>query len=156
MRSTRSVATLVSALLIASCATPSQYRPIVDTKGVEMSHYEEDLRECQQYAYQVDVANNTAASAAAGAVVLGALAAVFGNRYDVGRFAAAGAITGGVNGAAAGAQTQVDIIRNCMQGRGYRVLARVPDVRPRYTQRQMSAVDFSASSIGRPPTEKNI
>lgn len=97
---------------------------MIDTQGVDLARYEQDLLECQQYAHQVDVANTTAANAAVGAGILGALAAVLGgNRYDVGRWAAVGAITGGVNGAAAGGQTQVDIIRNCMSGRGYRVLA---------------------------------
>ena len=97
-----------------------------------MTLYERNLAECQQYAHQVDVANTTAANAAVGAGVLGALAAVLGgNRYDVGRWAAAGAITGGVNGAASGGQTQVNIIRNCMQGRGYNVLATKQGVAPR-------------------------
>jgi len=127
----RTVASLMSALIVAACATPSQYRPVIDTKDVNMSRYEQDLHECQQYAYQIDVANSTAATAAVGAGILGALAAVLGgNRYDVGRWAAAGAITGGANGAASGAQTQVDIIRNCMLGRGYKVLARNVSSRP--------------------------
>lgn len=157
MNPMRFVAALLSALLIAGCATPSQYRPIIDAKGVDPSRYEQDLRECQQYAYQIDSANTTATNAAIGAGVLGVLAAVLGgNRYEVGQWAAAGAITGGVSGAAAAAQTQVDIIRNCMLGRGYKVLARAPELRPRYGQRQVSVVDRSGLSIGRPATEKNI
>ena len=124
------VVVLLSALLSVGCATPSQYRPVVDTKDMNIARYEQDLRECQQYAYQVDAANTTAANAAAGAVVLGALAAVFGNRYDVGRWAAARAITGGVTGAAAAGQTQVAIIRNSMLGRGYKVLAHSKTLNP--------------------------
>jgi len=113
----------IATFLLAGCNT-AQYRPVVDTQGVNMAIYERDLGECQRYAQQIDVGNSLAASAAVGAGVLGALAAVLGgNRYDVGRWASAGAITGGVNGAAAGGRTQVDIIRNCMSGRGYRVLA---------------------------------
>lgn len=132
MDSMRSAAALLLALVIAACATPSQYRPIIDTKGVELSRYEQDLRECQQYAYQIDVANSAATNAAIGAGVLGVLAAVLGgNRYDVGQWAAAGAVTAGVSGAAAAGQTQVDVIRNCMLGRGYKVLARSAVSRPR-------------------------
>ena len=106
-RLTRTLAVAaLAALLTAGCGT-AQYRPVVDTKGVDMTLYERNLAECQQYAHQVDVANTTAANAAVGAGVLGALAAVLGgNRYDVGRWAAAGAITGGVNGAASGGQTR--------------------------------------------------
>jgi outer membrane lipoprotein SlyB len=109
--------------LTAGCNT-AQYRPVVDTQGVNMAMYERDLAQCQQYAHQIDVGNSAAANAAGGAGIMAALAVVLGgNRYDVGRWAGAGAVVGSVNGAAAGGQTQVDIIRNCMSGRGYKVLA---------------------------------
>jgi hypothetical protein len=39
---------LISTLLV-SCAG-SNYRPIVDTKGVNLEKYETDLAQCQEYA----------------------------------------------------------------------------------------------------------
>ena len=37
-------------LLFFGCAS---YRPVIDTKGVDMSAYEQDLAECQTYAREV-------------------------------------------------------------------------------------------------------
>jgi outer membrane lipoprotein SlyB len=111
-------------LLITSCAT---YRPIVDMQGVNYSRYEQDLAECQSYAKQVDVAGETATATiiggAFGAALGLAVGAILG---DPGGGAAIGAVIGGgsglAEGAASGAGGQMNVIRNCMTGRGYRVL----------------------------------
>jgi len=112
---------LTMCLAVCACASPSQYRPIVDSRGVDSARYESDLQDCQRYALQVDPAQNAAAGAIAGALVSAAVSAVLGG-YDNSRSAAAGAIVGGVSGAAHGAGDQVNIIRRCMAGRGYSVL----------------------------------
>jgi hypothetical protein len=112
-------------LTVSGCAG---YRPIVDMQGVDGSQYEMDLAQCQQYAEQVSPGKSAvlgAAAVAAGSAVLGGVAAlVFG--LDVGDVmggaAALGGTVGAMEGAAAGGRSQVDIIRNCMAGRGYRVL----------------------------------
>ena len=111
-------------LLLTSCAT---YRPIVEMKGVDNYQYERDLAECQAYAEQVNVGGEAATSAiiggAIGAVLGLAVGAVLG---DPGEGAALGAIIGGgsglASGAAEGGRGQIDVIRNCLMGRGYRVL----------------------------------
>ena len=111
-------------MLFAACAS---YRPIVDMKGVDGERYEKDLVECQQYAEQI----NPAGSAAGGAVIGAAFGAIIGGITgsllgDTGagvRYGAAyGAASGGASGAAVGAESQINIIRNCMAGRGYKVL----------------------------------
>ena len=115
-------------LIFAGCAS---YRPIVDLKtspGKTQLTYENDLRECQQYAKQVSVGTSTAtgagAGAAFGAIIGGVASAILGG--DVGKSmalgASVGAISGGSSGAGHGAQSQIDIIRKCMQARGYSVL----------------------------------
>jgi outer membrane lipoprotein SlyB len=114
--------TIAVAVLLAlgGCAN---YRPIVDTKGVDMNRYEGDLRECQAYATQVDPASSAVAGAIFGAVLSAALAGIGGSRnYSVPRSAQAGALLGGTSGAAAGAEAQINIVRRCMAGRGYSVL----------------------------------
>lgn len=111
------IALLVS--LLAACAS---YRPVVDMQGVESAKYEADLRECQQYAQQRNPAFQAGAGAAVGALLGVALAAAMGSSYSRNTGAAIGAVTGGASGAAHGAESQVQIIRNCMAGRGYRVL----------------------------------
>jgi outer membrane lipoprotein SlyB len=118
-------AALVLIVGLAGCA--QSYQPIVDMKGVDQAKYEADLAECRVYAEKespvASVAGGAVAGAAAGAV-LGAIVGAFIG--DPGGGAAFGAATGGASGALAGgagsADSQVQIIRNCMSGRGYSVL----------------------------------
>ena len=105
--------------LLAGCVA---YRPIVDTRGVDMNRYHADLGECTQYAAQVDPASNAAAGAAGGAVIGAVIGSLFGSGRDTRNLAIAGAVAGGTGGAAGGARVQQDIIRRCMAGRGYNVL----------------------------------
>lgn len=120
-----SVLVVLCIFLITGCAA---YRPVVDLKGVDWNRYETDLRECQYYAEQVSPAAQAAAGAGLGAAlgaVLGVAVGVALN-VDVGELAGLGAAAGGVQGAATGgahgAGSQVEIIKNCMAGRGYKVL----------------------------------
>ena len=106
-------------LLVAACTTTGEI--IIDTKGVSMARYEADLADCESYAEQVLVGQKSARGAASGAVVGGALGEV-SNRRDAGEGAAIGAITGGVRGINEGERDQVRVVKNCLRGRGYRVL----------------------------------
>jgi hypothetical protein len=115
----------VFTMIASGCAS---YRPIVDMQGVDRARYEQDLKECQRYAEQISPAKSTAAGAGIGAG-LGALVGVLVGatlNVNVGQMAGFGAAIGGLNGAAVGgaesAKAQVQIIQNCMRGRGYSVL----------------------------------
>lgn len=106
------------------CAT---YRPIVDMRGIDQRQYEADLRECQAYARQVSPGAEAIAGAMIGAGVGAVMGAALGSFVgQAGRGAGMGAtLLGGeglVVGAGRGAQGQIDVIRNCMMGRGYNVL----------------------------------
>ncbi len=107
-------------LLTVACTTTNEI--IIDTKGVNMAHYEADLAQCREYSGQVAVGEKTAKGAASGAVVGGAIGAVVGNSKDVARGAGIGAITGGARGVSQGEQDKVRVVKNCLRGRGYRVL----------------------------------
>lgn len=96
--------------------------PIVDTRGVDPAAHAKDMADCQQYADQVGVAERTAGGAAAGAAVGAAVGAVLGDSHSAGRGAGVGAIGGGVRGAASGLRERQQVLRNCLRGRGYRVL----------------------------------
>jgi outer membrane lipoprotein SlyB len=113
-------------LSLAGCATPvdTTYRPVVDTKGVDMNAFERDLVECRQFANETWNAQQGAASGAiAGALFGAAIGAVLGVRgSDLARIAGATAITGGASGAGQGYRNQTDIVKNCLAMRGYRVL----------------------------------
>ena len=115
---------IVLMLIVTACAG---YRPIVDTKGVDQSRYETDLKECQAYAEQVSPAQEAAVGAVIGAGIGTALGAIVGaflgdTGAGAGIGAALGGAKGGITGAGGGMQGQTDIIRNCMSGRGYKVL----------------------------------
>jgi hypothetical protein len=107
------------AALASGCAT---HQPVVDTKGVDMNAYTVDLAECQKYAEQINPAGTAAAGAGAGALFGALLGAAIGGRGSAGYGARIGAAQGVGAGAAGGAGKQIQIINNCMSGRGYRVL----------------------------------
>jgi outer membrane lipoprotein SlyB len=105
--------------ILTSCTTTGEI--IIDEKGVDMAHYQENLTECESYAQQVKVGEKTAKGTASGAVVGGAVGAVSHHR-DTAEGAAIGAITGGVAGLSEGERDQVRVVKNCLRGRGYHVL----------------------------------
>jgi hypothetical protein len=116
----RQLLVLALAALSSGCAT---YRPVVDIRDREEGQaYERDLRDCQRYARSVDPAASAVAGAFVGALVGAAIGGAVGDRSLALDAARVGAVEGGVVGAAGGAGTQVDIIRNCLAQRGYRVL----------------------------------
>lgn len=113
---------LISATL---CGCASTYRPLVDPRpGQTMARYESDLAECRQFASQVPgVGTGAAVGAVAGSVLSLAISAIFGNTgRALTQAAAAGAVLGGVGGAVNGGESETDVIRRCMVGRGYVVL----------------------------------
>lgn len=119
----RTAACLILALAAAGCAsTPG--KPIVDMKGVNPDQYEQDLAECSTYADEVNVAGKTVGGAAAGAAVGAAVGAIWdghnGNSPE--RGAATGAVLGGAGGAGSGVSERSRVVKNCLRGRGYRVL----------------------------------
>jgi hypothetical protein len=107
------------AVLAAACTTTNEI--IIDQKGVNMSQYEADLADCQTYAEQVAVGKKAAKGAGSGAVVGGAIGAI-DDRRDAGEGAAVGAVLGGVKGISEGERDQVRVVKNCLRGRGYRIL----------------------------------
>ena len=123
--STKAVAAALAAALLAGCATApggANYAPMVDT-GHRIGVYEQDLAECQQYAQRAAGAGDGAvAGAVGGAIVMGVLSAILGGGGN-GRWAAAGAVAGGLQGAGAGEANQRAVVVSCMSGRGYQVLS---------------------------------
>jgi len=121
---TRILTVLLSALA-GGCAGPSPYEyagVIIDRKGVDMAQYRIDLAECRSYAAEVDVAGRTVNTAARGAVVGGAIGAIVGGGDAAARGAGVGAVAGGAKGVASGEREQEQVVKNCIRGRGYRVL----------------------------------
>jgi outer membrane lipoprotein SlyB len=119
--------TIVFLFAALTACQGSNYRPVIDAKGQDMSNYEPDLVECQAIAKESGVlekvGKNAAIGAVTGAIIGSVVGAITGN---VGTSAAAGAgyggTAGGVDGAVSGYRDQEQIVVNCMAGRGYKVL----------------------------------
>ena len=113
---------IVALLALAGCVAPARDRVIVDTKGVDPETYRIDLEECAEYAGLVDVQGRVVTNAAGGAVLYGVLGAVLADGDLAKRTAGAGGVLGGVRGGVRATREQDRVMRNCLRGRGYRVL----------------------------------
>lgn len=109
-------------LALGACKSMTDYEPIIDSQGIDMSAYAEDLQQCREYGQQVQVGQTAAKGAGTGAVMGGVVGAIFGNGAMAARTAGAGGVGGGVSGASRGYGERRAVIRNCLMGRGYRVL----------------------------------
>lgn len=116
---------LVISFLVSGCAGTRAVvnEPIIDRKGVDMAKYAADKAECEQYAAEVNRGEKIARGAIGGAVVGGAIGAIVNRRSNSAeRGAGVGAVTGGVGGAREGSREVEQVIKQCLRGRGYRVL----------------------------------
>jgi outer membrane lipoprotein SlyB len=112
--------TLLTLCLFTSGCAGKQI--IVDTKGVNMAQYNQDLNECTAYAEQVNVGRQAAGRALAGAAVGAAIGAAVGNSDTAQRGAGVGAIAGGAKGTGSAQREKQVVVRNCLRNRGYAVL----------------------------------
>lgn len=119
MKSTLLILVVALTVLTSGCA---RNRVIVDTKGTNMAAYEQDYAECNEHADQVSTGTQAAKGAGFGAAIGAALGAIFGNSRSVAQSAGAGGVVGGARGAASGEREKDVVLRNCLRGRGYRVL----------------------------------
>lgn len=113
---------MIAAPLLLLAACQSGPRVVIDPKGVDQAAYRQDLAECTQIADQAKPGRSALRGALGGAVIGGALGGVLGDRGTAGRMAGAGAVVGGASQAGEGSASRDDILKNCMRGRGYRVL----------------------------------
>lgn len=104
------------ALLLQGCA----YQPIVDRPNTD---YHKDLEECRQHANQTGGPGTTAAIGAGIGYALGQVfSRATGNKRFSNELSRGGAVAGAAQGAAQGMENERNVIRNCMLGRGHRIL----------------------------------
>ena len=116
---TRHAAFLVITAVIAGCAAHPD--PIIDTKGVDPERLAEDWEECEAYTEEIAIAEGVGKGAALGGAV-GAATGAVSNRREVGEAAGVGAIYGGTRSGLEADRGKQKVFKNCMRGRGYRVL----------------------------------
>jgi len=123
----RITALIVLILFTAGCATrPVSYVPFIDqpdNSPEAIARFNFDLNECQAIADKVRSEEQVAGGAVAGALFGLALGALVGFKgSDLARMAGSGAL-GGSTGAAVGSNQKImQIVSNCMAGRGYKVV----------------------------------
>ena len=119
MKTRLRLSTIVLALAAAGCA----WRPMVDPKTTDMARFETDLAECKQIAEQGPGAGAGAAGGAAVGYALGQVVArTTGNSHVANEAGRGAAVIGGAKGAGSGAEAKRSVIRNCLSGRGHKVL----------------------------------
>jgi outer membrane lipoprotein SlyB len=115
-----STSVLLALLVLTGCTTTDEI--IIDQKGVDMAAYQTDLAECKTYSESVQTGQKAGVGAASGAVVGGLIGAITGGPEGAARGAGVGAVGGGAKGAGEGHEAEVQVVKNCLRGRGYRVL----------------------------------
>ena len=121
----RVILVLVVGLWMTGCASNRTFvdEPIIDRKGVDMSRYYADKAECEVYASEVRTGEKVARGAVRGAVVGGAIGAIINRGSNSAeRGAGVGAVSGGVRGAKEGIRGTEKVVKQCLRGRGYKVL----------------------------------
>lgn len=117
----REITVLLTVLIVTIIfvLTACAFQPIVDQPR---AGYQQDLAECREQAERVAGPGTTAVAGAVIGAGLGfALCAAFGGR-DCGTTTRGTAVMGSAYGAAGGAQSEKQVVRNCLVGRGHRVL----------------------------------
>lgn len=111
-------------LLLGACAPfrPGDDRVIIDTRGVDMEQYRDDIKECGTFADQVAVGKRTGKAAGAGAAVGSAVGAIFAGGVGAAKGGSAGAVTGAYRGSTDAKREQLRVVKRCLRGRGYKVL----------------------------------
>ena len=121
----RVILVFVVGLWMTGCASNRTFvdEPIIDRKGVDMSRYYADKAECEVYASEVRTGEKVARGAVRGAVVGGAIGAIINRGSNSAeRGAGVGAVSGGVRGAQEGIRETEQVVKQCLRGRGYKVL----------------------------------
>ena len=113
-------------MMLAGCATVPSYPQydyaLVDPQRTDMVAYDKDYNECAAIANQASVGNSAVGGAVIGAGVGALLGALICGRSCAAWGAGYGAGYGGTSGAIVATVDQQSTLRNCLAGRGYRVI----------------------------------
>ena len=94
----------------------------MDTKGVNMTQYELDLKECSTFAEDISTGKSIAKGAVTGAAVGAVIEAITDDERSWGDTFEVSAVTGGAQSGIRATRQKEQIVRRCLRGRGYKVL----------------------------------
>ena len=115
-------------LLVFAVSGCASQKVIIDKEGVDMSKYEQDLESCKQYAEEVETGAEVGKGAGGGAVIGGAVGAILGGRRYGRKISRCRRRNRCGSWWWQRRQTKNQVIKNCLRGRGYRVLKLKPSL----------------------------
>ena len=116
----------LSMCLLASCVSNDVSEKndvaIIDTRCVDMDVYRKDLLDCSSFSKNIDVTERTIEEGALSGVTGAAVGAILGGKEGAKKIGGSAGILGAVEGNIEARYEQSKIIKNCLRGRGYKVL----------------------------------
>jgi len=97
-------------------------KPVIDTKGVNMSQYEIDFEECSTFSEDISTGKSIVKGAATGAAVGAVIEAITDDVRSRRDAIEVGAVSGGAQSGVRAVREKQQILKRCLRGRGYKVL----------------------------------
>ena len=95
---------------------------IIDTRGVDESVFKNDYSECSDFAKNIDLTERTLKQGAVAGATGAAVGAIIGGEEAAKKIGGSAAVLNAVEANLDGRNEQAKIIKNCLRGRGYKVL----------------------------------
>ena len=95
---------------------------IIDTRGVDESGFKKDYSECSDFAKNIDLTERTLKQGAVAGATGAAVGAIIGGEEAAKKIGGSAAVLNAVEANLDGRNEQAKIIKNCLRGRGYKVL----------------------------------
>ena len=95
---------------------------IIDTRGVDESVFKKDYSECSDFAKNIDLTERTLKQGAVAGATGAAVGAIIGGEEAAKKIGGSAAVLNAVEANLDGRNEQAKIIKNCLRGRGYKVL----------------------------------
>ena len=95
---------------------------IIDTRGVDESVFKKDYSECSDFAKNIDLTERTLKQGAVAGATGAAVGAIIGGEEAAKKIGGSAAVLNAVEANLDGRDEQAKIIKNCLRGRGYKVL----------------------------------
>ena len=95
---------------------------IIDTRGVDESVFKKDYFECSDFAKNIDLTERTLKQGAVAGATGAAVGAIIGGEEAAKKIGGSAAVLNAVEANLDGRNEQAKIIKNCLRGRGYKVL----------------------------------
>ena len=95
---------------------------IIDTRGVDESVFKKDYSECSDFAKSIDLTDRSLRQGAVAGATGAAVGAIIGGEEAAKKIGGSAAVLNAVEANLDGRNEQAKIIKNCLRGRGYKVL----------------------------------